>query len=159
MAGFFGEITRGRCLRNAWGLWGGSPLAKFFNTRGVHHPDDMSGIIMTSLWRRLHGAPIKLEEQAAAAKRYWDLRRPPNPLKPCPDGGAPAALMQLDATDRVVQMFACGKELRAWELDAGWYAPDEKVRKRTEALRREGNVVSAPLGEPTRGGTVIQLKP
>lgn len=137
----------GRGLRNEWGLWSGSPLAKFFEARGVLHPDDMSGIVLTSLWRKVHGAPIGLEEQTGAARRYWELRRPPGQSKPCADGGVPAPLMQLEATDRVVQMFTCGKEYRAWELDAGWYAPGAKLRQRTQALRGQGNIVSAPLDE------------
>jgi hypothetical protein len=36
----------GTYLRNSWGLWGGSRLQKYFSERGVHHPDEMSGIIL-----------------------------------------------------------------------------------------------------------------
>ena len=36
----------GTSLRNSWGLWGGSRLQKYFNSRGVYHPDSMSAIIL-----------------------------------------------------------------------------------------------------------------
>lgn len=151
------HLGTGMGIRNGWGLWGGSPLAKFFHGLGVHHPDDMSGIILRSFWRKLHGQPIDLEGQAAVSRRYWALRRPPEPLQPCADGSTPKRLMGLEGEDRFVQIYQCGRRAyAAYELDAGWYAPDERVRKRVEALRREGNVVSAPL-EDVSGGTVTDL--
>jgi glutathione peroxidase-family protein len=61
----------GTWLRNYWGLWAGSRLAQYFNQIGIHHPDDMSGIILTSFWRHLHSQPIKLEEQVEYYKEYW----------------------------------------------------------------------------------------
>ena len=36
----------GMWMRNNWGLWGGSRLQKYFQDRGVVHPDDMSGVIL-----------------------------------------------------------------------------------------------------------------
>jgi hypothetical protein len=62
------HFSVGMSLRNGWGLWAGSPLAQWFNERGVQHPDNMSGIILTSYWRHLHGEPIRLEEQIALYK-------------------------------------------------------------------------------------------
>lgn len=53
----------GMFLRNNWGLWKESSLSKWFNEKGIHHPDDMSGIIFDSFWRHLNNKPIKLEEQ------------------------------------------------------------------------------------------------
>jgi len=50
----------GRWMRNNWGLWGGSDLARFFFRRGIMHPDDMSGFILAQYWNRLHGQPITL---------------------------------------------------------------------------------------------------
>ena len=58
-------------MRNDWGLWGGSPLARYFNRLGVFHPDDISGIILTSFWRHLNGRPIKLDEQVKHYQDYW----------------------------------------------------------------------------------------
>ena len=53
----------GREIRNKWGLWNNSRLSSWFNRRGIKHPDDMSGIILTSYYRRIHNYPTKLEEQ------------------------------------------------------------------------------------------------
>jgi hypothetical protein len=40
----------GRALRNSLGLWEAEKfLSKCFNKIGVYHPDDMSGIILTSV--------------------------------------------------------------------------------------------------------------
>lgn len=58
----------GRHLRNTWGLWHESPLAKHIKeTRGVEHPDDMSHVIIEyfcnrkkrTAWERLKdGDPV-----------------------------------------------------------------------------------------------------
>lgn len=62
----------GRYLRNTWGLWTGSELQKWFKERGIHHADDMSGIILTSFHRRFYRKEIELEEQIAKYQEYWD---------------------------------------------------------------------------------------
>jgi len=61
----------GMWMRNNWRLWGGSRLSKYFNDIGVFHPDDMSGIILTSYHRYLLGQDIKLEEQINYYKDFW----------------------------------------------------------------------------------------
>lgn len=38
--------TLGRHLRNEWGLWQDSPLARYFKQQGIEHPDDMSHAIL-----------------------------------------------------------------------------------------------------------------
>ena len=40
------HFSLGMYLRNNWGLWGGSRLSHYFETRGVQHPDSMSGLII-----------------------------------------------------------------------------------------------------------------
>lgn len=62
----------GMWMRNNWQLWGGSRLSKYFIEMGIHHPDDMSGIILTSYHRRLTGKEIKLEEQVKYYQDYWE---------------------------------------------------------------------------------------
>ena len=62
----------GRYLRNEWGLWQESRLAKWFNNKGIHHADDMSGIILTSFWRELNSEPIKLDEQIKHYQDFWE---------------------------------------------------------------------------------------
>jgi hypothetical protein len=48
------HLGLGMWIRNNWGLWGGSRLSRWFNAQGIYHPDDMSGIILTSFWRYLN---------------------------------------------------------------------------------------------------------
>ena len=58
--------------RNNWQLWGGSRLSKYFNDMGIHHPDDMSGIIIDSYYRYLNDKEIRLKEQIQYYKDYWE---------------------------------------------------------------------------------------
>lgn len=62
----------GRWMRNNWQLWRGSRLSKYFNDIGIVHPDDMSGIILTSYYRQINDKDIKLEEQIQYYKNYWE---------------------------------------------------------------------------------------
>ncbi len=61
----------GQWMRNEWGLWRGSRLSRYFNQLGIRHADDMSGIILTSYWRKLHEKPIDLEGQVRYYRDYW----------------------------------------------------------------------------------------
>ena len=62
----------GRHLRNKWGLWDEkSELRQWFKRRGIWHPDDMSGIIITSYYRDIHHSYIKLDEQIKHYLDYW----------------------------------------------------------------------------------------
>jgi len=61
----------GMSLRNSWGLWKHSRLAKWFNDIGIHHPDDMSGVILTSYWRHLNGKPLEIQKQVKYYQDYW----------------------------------------------------------------------------------------
>ena len=65
----------GLWMRNNWGLWGGSHLAKWFNARGIEHPDDMSGIILDSFWRYLNKKPVQLDEQIQGYKEFWEKQK------------------------------------------------------------------------------------
>ena len=76
----------GMWVRNNWGLWGGSRLAKWFNALGIEHPDDMSAIILDSFWRHLNDQPIKMAEQVTYYKQYWLEATPPQ--DPCPHCGS-----------------------------------------------------------------------
>jgi len=61
----------GTHLRNEWGLWFETRLAKWFNAKGIHHADDMSGIILTSFWREINSKPIELDEQIKFYQDFW----------------------------------------------------------------------------------------
>jgi hypothetical protein len=66
------HLNFGMWMRNNWGLWKGSRLSRFFNEKGIYHPDDMSGIILDSYYRYLTGQEIKLTEQIKYYQDYWD---------------------------------------------------------------------------------------
>jgi hypothetical protein len=68
------HLSVGLWLRNNWGLWHGSRLAKHFNAMGIYHPDDMSGIILTSYYRHLRRQPLRVEEQVDLYQTYWGSR-------------------------------------------------------------------------------------
>jgi hypothetical protein len=57
------HIGFGMWMRNNWQLWGGSRLSKYFNDFEIHHPDEMSCIILVSYHRYLNNKEIKIEEQ------------------------------------------------------------------------------------------------
>ncbi len=61
----------GTGLRNGWGLWGGSRLARWFDERGIFHPDDMSGIILDAWFNRLRGKPFDFDEKVRGYQEYW----------------------------------------------------------------------------------------
>ena len=61
----------GMWIRNNWRLWRGGQLANDFKSRGIFHPDDMSGIILTSFFRELHGLDWELDEQIKRIQNYW----------------------------------------------------------------------------------------
>lgn len=66
------HLTFGMSLRNNWGLWTEtSRLAKWFNTINIHHADDMSGIIIESLYRDLNALPRELEAQVQKYVDHW----------------------------------------------------------------------------------------
>lgn len=62
----------GRWMRNNWQLWGGSRLKEYFKNKDIHHPDDMSGIILDSYHRYLNNKEIDLEKQITFYKNYWE---------------------------------------------------------------------------------------
>jgi len=61
----------GQWLRNNWGLWCGSTLKTYFEGLGLHHADDMSGVILTSYHRHKNGKDINLDEQVQHYKDFW----------------------------------------------------------------------------------------
>lgn len=70
---FLGESHRGlgMWIRNSWALWKGGKLSKYFNSIGIFHPDDMSGIILRSYYRQLHREDWELEKQVKYYQEGW----------------------------------------------------------------------------------------
>ncbi|MBK9356443.1 MAG: hypothetical protein IPN08_03475 [Bacteroidales bacterium] len=67
------QLNLGMYLRNKWGLWWGSELSVYFNNLGINHPDDMSGIILTSYCRHLNGIPIDFIELVNSSRKNNSL--------------------------------------------------------------------------------------
>lgn len=125
----------GLWMRNNWGLWGGSRLAKYFNGIGIFHPDDMSGVILDSFWRQLNSQPIKLEDQVASYQRFWKVNAEPK-KRACPlDGSVIEISLSIGESEtRTIHTGRCKKRKHLWayEYDKGWYRPDTALRKRIE---------------------------
>lgn len=126
----------GMGIRNSWGLWGDSPLAKYFKDLGIHHPDDMSGIIMNTLWCRIHNQPFRLDARVKYYQAYWRANAQPPETATTPTGdkidfrqswhgedtnGLPSAV-------HIGQSEADGS-FWAYEWDKGVYAPTGEMLK------------------------------
>lgn len=61
----------GRWLRNNWGLWHGGPLKNYFMELGLHHADDMYGVIIESFWHHLRNEPLDINKQVKYYQDFW----------------------------------------------------------------------------------------
>jgi hypothetical protein len=80
---FFGGMR----LRNSWGLWTGSVLALWFESKGITHADDMTGIIAAAVTRKLQNQPYHLESAIFQHQVYWAKKENgghPNGIPPAP---------------------------------------------------------------------------
>jgi Tol biopolymer transport system component len=59
----------GMKIRNGWGFWAGSDLARYFLQHGLQQPEAMSSVILHCYWRHLHDLPIDFEREAQREKR------------------------------------------------------------------------------------------
>ena len=69
------HFSLGMAIRNRWGLWRGSPLAKQMQKMGFTHADDMSSVILKTFWCKRHKQDFRLQERAAHYKAYWEAAR------------------------------------------------------------------------------------
>lgn len=56
------HLSLGMWLRNNWGLWGDSRLATYFEEQGIHHPDDMSGVILRCYYHYVKGENVNYQQ-------------------------------------------------------------------------------------------------
>ena len=61
----------GMGMRNSWGLWGDSPLSRYFARLGIYHADDMSSIINCAFSRKVRGKDIQLAKLVQYYRDYW----------------------------------------------------------------------------------------
>jgi len=66
----------GRWLRNTLELWHNGPPVKYFNDLGIYHADDISVIILTSVYRKYHGINLNLQDQIKRYRDYWEKTDP-----------------------------------------------------------------------------------
>lgn len=74
----------GMYIRNELGFWKDcnkepderTPLVKWFNKRGIYHPDDMSSIILTSWHRDINGKKKKIKKQIKKYREFWSKTSP-----------------------------------------------------------------------------------
>jgi hypothetical protein len=78
----------GMGMRNSWGLWGDSPLSRYFSRLGIYHADDMSAIINEAFSRQVRGKDIQLEKLVQYYRDYWEKQDIVAPLNlNCPHCG------------------------------------------------------------------------
>lgn len=62
----------GQWIRNKWNLWEEeSTLYQYFKKLGLHHPDDMSSVILTSYHRHINENEIELDSQIKKYIEFW----------------------------------------------------------------------------------------
>lgn len=61
----------GRWMRNNWKLWEGGVLKDYFQSLGLSHPDDMSGVIIQSYHNHLNNRPNDLDDQIKQYLDFW----------------------------------------------------------------------------------------
>jgi len=61
----------GMWIRNNWIYWGKKQLSKYFESIGIFHADDKSGIILTCYYRQLRNQEWGVEEQVKLYQSYW----------------------------------------------------------------------------------------
>jgi hypothetical protein len=126
----------GRWMRNHWGLWAGGPLAKHFVDLGITHSDNMSGIILTSYWRQLHGRPIDLDGQIEHYLVSWEAYASPGPFT-CPSTGEliepTIAIVSPEPPQPSIvhHVVDCGDgEFWSYERSEGWRPASEEILER-----------------------------
>ncbi|WP_145854427.1 DUF6794 domain-containing protein [Pedobacter suwonensis] len=77
------HLGAGLWIRNNW-IRGDRnvPLAKYFRSLGINHPDGISSIILTSLHRKLNNKKIDVDHQIEEYKIYW------KPISECEEKAA-----------------------------------------------------------------------
>jgi hypothetical protein len=76
----------GMWIRNNWIHPAFSPLGNYLRDMGLHHPDDMSSVILGTFWCHLNGKPLRVEERIRGYDEYWKYNSSPKDLKSPKDG-------------------------------------------------------------------------
>lgn len=63
------HFSLGMWIRNNWRLWAGSRLATYFDEQGIHHPDDMSGVILRCYYHYFRGEKVNYQQMLRKERR------------------------------------------------------------------------------------------
>jgi hypothetical protein len=138
----------GMGLRNDWGLWKGSRLSSYFHGLGIYHPDDMSGIILVSFWRHLHGKPLKVQEQIHHYQEFWRGQKSAEEVE-----GLRVQRASNEIAQRIIGLAVSGTEKASVRLPR---RKDEGLRIRYLHEFRDGLFLTAKLVGSARDDFTIQ---
>jgi hypothetical protein len=127
------HMSLGMGLRNQWGLWRDSRLARYFNQLGVHHPDDMSGIILETFWCKLHSLPFRLDERVRYYQAYWRSMETPKGGSP-KDGARIAWVITKGSGPGTVHLGLSTSDRSYWRYE---YGSDRGIEPATEQDRKD----------------------
>ena len=125
----------GMGMRNSWGLWGDSPLAKHLRELGFTHADDMSAVILETFWCKRHNKELRIKERAEYYKAYWAENKWPDEKVVDPANDSEVHWSRgYEAEGRPHRMIYIGRSkasgrILAFENPTGVYVPDEKLLK------------------------------
>lgn len=63
------HLALGMWIRNNWGLWSGARLATYFDEQGIHHPDDMSGVILRCYYHYIRDEKVNYQKMLQKERR------------------------------------------------------------------------------------------
>jgi hypothetical protein len=125
----------GMGMRNSWGLWGDSRLAKHMRDLGFTHADDISAVILDTFWCKRHQKDLRIEERVAYYKAYWQEQKDPD-IEFAPEGkGKIRWIWKLEVPSRLHGVLHVGMDLKSrrfvcFEHTTGIYYPEGSVLER-----------------------------
>lgn len=63
------HLALGMWIRNNWGLWSGARLATYFDEQGIHHPDDMTGVILRCYYHYIRDEKVNYQKMLQKERR------------------------------------------------------------------------------------------
>lgn len=146
----------GMGLRNSWGLWGDSPLAKHMRSLGFTHADDMSSAVLGTFWCKRHGKDLRIEERVADYKAYWQEEKRPG-IGVAPEGkGKIQWIWKLEVSSRPHGVLHVGMDLKTrrflcFEHQTGIFYPEGAVLERIRAeIVQNPDMAGSQVGQGLR---------
>jgi hypothetical protein len=148
----------GLWIRNFWIRAPRSRLKDYFNRLGLFHPDDISGVILTSFWRHLHAQSIELEEQIKYHQAYWQkLRDAKMEVIEIPESALKARLKTLQgATYRLADDAGRIAVISLWSTDADDSLMRSLALLQPELAAKGVAVVGLVLGDQAKEALMVK---